>query len=94
MSNCNFPMNLMPNGTCNQSIQTAAEDLFATTYTFFNCQDNTINYSIKSKNSVGPINGTLLFIIDNSGLFPSANNTNTSMIQLTLSSAAVANTNE
>ena len=101
MQNCNFPINTMPNGTymaiqgvCNTSIQTAAEDLFATTNTFFNCQDSFINYTIKSADSVGPGNGTLLFIIDNSGLFPTATNTtNTSMIQLILSNSAIANTN-
>lgn len=59
--------------------------------TFFNCTDTIINYNITAPSGVGPLNGTLLFIIDNSGLLGSASS---GEIRLILFNAVVADVNE
>lgn len=73
-------------------IESAAANLFASTSTFFNCSDVNITYNITSANGVGPLNGTLLFIIDNSGLFPPV--ASNGEIKLIMSTVVVASVNE
>jgi hypothetical protein len=71
----------------------AAESVFSTNSTFFNCNDTSVSFNITASAGVGPITGTILFIIDNSGLFPNAS-FNASEINLILSNEVIANVNE
>lgn len=94
MSSCQITGNafIAADGICQNSIRNSATNQFASTQSFLNCTDTTLLYNISSS-SVGPLNGTILFIIDNSGLIggiPSSSD----WIHLILNYQVVATINE
>jgi len=71
MNSCNFQYSPNPSGTCGNSIGNLALPL--NSKMFMNCSDLNLQFNFTvSGEEVVDLDGTLLFIIDNSGLFPSA----------------------
>jgi len=70
MEQCDFEYLPNPGGICNTSIEASARSNFAGQTMFMNCTDVFVSYTLTISNfDESPLNGTLLFILDNSDLF-------------------------
>ena len=85
MDLCNFNPAPNPSGKCSTLIKNAAANGFASQKFFSNCTDSSLDFNLTASNQdqTDEVNGTLLFLMDNSGLFPSVSSP-TSKINLIL----------
>jgi hypothetical protein len=61
---------------------------------FMNCSDQTLTYNITNFSEDDALNGTLLFLVDNTGLFPPDYSTATQTIKLILEFQVIVQINE
>ena len=95
MDLCNFNSLPNPSGKCGNKILQAANNGFSSQNFFSNCTDTNLEFNITASNQdqTSNVNGTLLFLLDNSGLFPSVSKPS-SKINLILSYSVIANVND
>lgn len=70
MSACNFDYLPNPTGTCASQISSLQLPMGVGGAMFVNCTDIQLQFSLGLYGSHNNLDGTLLFIVDNSGLFP------------------------
>lgn len=86
--------NVAQDGICNNSIRLAAQNQFQENNTFINCQDKNFTYNLTiNGGNYGMLNGTMLFIVDNSGLLTNTTTPST-LINLILSYEVIAEVNQ